>query len=330
MENINNQLQRISENNELSVYTNENGRLIHDPKTIKDINTLKNHYSITIEQINESNALSKENKEVLLATLNNKPICDLNIVEYDQNHNNLIGIFGRLIIESGITPETMPKPDQKVFISMCVDEVKNDFSYLTIEDVRLAIKKGVRLEYGKFYGLNIATINFWLKEYVNTTKKNAMKSLTLIAPEDKEKGLNEEQKKIVYNRWLDSWIDLFEKYHEGENITVSDAGNVFYKYCIKNKISSLTDSEKIILENKAKRLIIANGKEQARSSFQIKEVNAIVEAINKNKLNDNIELKIISEAKRLAIFTFFDKLIQDKIELRDLIEKIEKQEKPQS
>lgn len=115
MENINNQLQRISESNSLSVYTNDNGRLIHDPKTIKDINTLKNHYRITIAQINDSNILSKENKEVLLATLNNEPICDLNILEYDQNHNNLIGIFGRLIIESGITPETMPKPDQKVF-----------------------------------------------------------------------------------------------------------------------------------------------------------------------------------------------------------------------
>lgn len=324
MENINNQLQRISESSNLSVYTNDNGRLIHDPKTIKDINTLKNHYGITIEQINDSNVLSKENKEVLLATLNNEPICDLNILEYDQNHNNLIGIFGRLIIESGITPETMPKPDQKVFISMCVEEVKNDFSYLTIEDIRLAIKKGIRLEYGKFYGLSIATINHWLKEYVNTTKKTAMKSLSLLSPEEEKISLNDEQKKVMYKRWLDSWIDLFEKYHEGENIVVSDAGNVFYKYCIKNKIGSLSDSEKIILENKAKRLIIANGKEQARSSFQVKEVNAMIEAINKNKYGSNIELKIVSEAKRLAIFSFFDKLIQEKIELKDLVNNIEK------
>lgn len=324
MENINNQLQRISESNSLSVYTNDNGRLIHDPKTIKDINTLKNHYRITIAQINDSNILSKENKEVLLATLNNEPICDLNILEYDQNHNNLIGIFGRLIIESGITPETMPKPDQKVFISMCVEEVKNDFSYLTIEDIRLAIKKGIRLEYGKFYGLSIATINHWLKEYVNTTKKTAMKSLSLLSPEEEKISLNDEQKKVMYKRWLDSWIDLFEKYHEGENIVVSDVGNVFYKYCIKNKIGSLSDSEKIILENKAKRLIIANGKEQARSSFQVKEVNAMIEAINKNKYGSNIELKIVSEAKRLAIFSFFDKLIQEKIELKDLINNIEK------
>lgn len=324
MENINNQLQRISDNHELSVYTNENGRLIHDPKTIKDINTLKNHYGITVEQINDSDVLSKENKEVLLATLNNEPICDLNIIEYDLNHNSLVGIFGRLIIESGITPETMPKPDQKVFISMCVEEVKNDFSYLTIEDVRLAIKKGIRLEYGKFYGLSIATINHWLKEYVNTTKKTAMKSLSLLSPEEEKISLNDEQKKVMYKRWLDSWIDLFEKYHEGENIVVSDAGNVFYKYCIKNKIGSLSDSEKIILENKAKRLIIANGKEQARSSFQVKEVNAMIEAINRNKYGNEIQSKILFEAKRLAIFSFFDKLIQEKIELKDLIEKIEK------
>jgi hypothetical protein len=202
--------------------------------------------------------------------------------------------------------------------------VINDFSYLTIEDVRIAVKKGVRLDYGKFYGLNITTLNFWLKEYVNSTKKDAMKLLPQIKPKEEFKGLNDEQQKIIYKRWLESWIDLFEKYHEGENIVISDAGNVFYKYCIKNKITPpLTVSEMLTLENKAKRLIIANGKENARSSHQIKEFNAIVEAINKNKLNDEIELKIVNEAKRLAIFTFFDKLIAEKLELRDLIDKIE-------
>jgi uncharacterized protein YeeX (DUF496 family) len=150
-----------------------------------------------------------------------------------------------------------------------------------------------------------------------------MKSLSLLSPKEEKITMSDEQKKVLHKKWLDSWIDLFEKYHEGENIVVSDAGNVFYKYCIKNKIGSLTDSEKIILENRAKRLIIANGKEQARSSFQIKEVNKIIEDINRNKYSDDLDRKIVSEAKRLAIFDFFDKLIKEKVELKDLIEKIE-------
>lgn len=307
--------------NEFGLILNDNGRIVHNPKVINDITILKNNYDISIEQINSSPILSKENKEVLLATLNFTKISELNIQKYDTSYNYLVGVFGKTIVESGIG---MEEGEQEVFISLCIDEVINDFSYLTIEDVRIAVKKGVRLDYGKFYGLNITTLNFWLKEYVNSTKKDAMKLLPHIKPKEEYNGLNDEQKKIVYKRWLDSWIDLFEKYHEGENIIISDAGNVFYKYCIKNKITPpLTVSEMLTLENKAKRLIIANGKEHARSSYQIKEINAIIEAINKNKLNDDIELKIVTEAKRLAIFTFFDKLIAEKLELRDLIDKIE-------
>lgn len=311
----------VQNTNEFGLILNDNGRIVHNPKAINDITILKNHYDISIEQINSSPILSKENKEVLLATLNFVSISELNIQKYDNSYNYLVGVFAKTIVESGIG---MEEGEQEVFISLCIDEVINDFSYLTIEDVRIAVKKGVRLDYGKFYGLNITTLNFWLKEYVNSTKKDAMKLLPQIKPKEEFKGLNDEQQKIIYKRWLESWIDLFEKYHEGENITISDAGNVFYKYCIKNKITPpLTVSEMLTLENKAKRLIIANGKENARSSHQIKEVNAIIEAINKNKLNDDIELKIVTEAKRLAIFTFFDKLIAEKLELRDLIKKIE-------
>lgn len=311
----------ILNTNEFGLILNDNGRIVHNPKAINDITILKNHYDISIEQINSSLILSKENKEVLLATLNFVPISELNIQKYDTSYNYLVGVFGKTIVESGIG---MEEGEQEVFISLCIDEVINDFSYLTIEDVRIAVKKGVRLDYGKFYGLNITTLNFWLKEYVNSTKKDAMKLLPQIKPKDEFKGLNDEQQKIIYKRWIESWIDLFEKYHEGENITISDAGNVFYKYCIKNKITPpLTVSEMLTLENKAKSFIIENGKKQARSPYQIKEVNIIMEAINKNKLNDDIELKIVSEAKRLAIFTFFDKLIAEKLELRDLIEKIE-------
>lgn len=307
--------------NEFGLILNDNGRIVHNPKVINDITILKNNYDISIEQINSSPILSKENKEVLLATLNFTKISELNIQKYDTSYNYLVGVFGKTIVESGIG---MEEGEQEVFISLCIDEVINDFSYLTIEDVRIAVKKGVRLDYGKFYGLNITTLNFWLKEYVNSTKKDAMKLLPHIKPKEEYNGLNDEQKKIVYKRWLDSWIDLFEKYHEGENIIISDAGNVFYKYCIKNKITPpLTVSEMLTLENKAKRLIIANGKEHARSSYQIKEINAIIEAINKNRITDDIELKIVSEAKRLAIYTFFDKLITEKLELRDLIDKIE-------
>lgn len=319
MENINNQLQHIQNNNELDLSLNDNGRFIHNPKPIKDINTLVNHYDITTEQI-ESSDLSKEHKEVLLATIKFPHISSLNIQQYDGTYNSLVGIFAKTIVESGFN---IKEEEQEILISLFIDEIKNEFSYLTVEDVRIAVKKGVRLDYGKFFGINITTLNFWLKEYITSTKKDSMKSLPKIAPKNEYSGLNDSQRSVMRKEWLNSWIELFEKYHEGENVTISDAGNVFYKYCFANKIGSLTDSEKITLENKAKRLVISNEKERATSSIQIKEVNNIINSINANKYNNDTELKIMSEAKRLAIFLFFDKLISEKIELKDLIYKIE-------
>ena len=140
MENLNNQLEKI-QSNELSVYTNDNGRFIHDPKPIRDIVTLKECYNLTIEKINESDLLSKENKDVILATLNHDAIIKLNIVQYDNSYNELVGMFAKMIVESGIG--TMNEEEQTILISLFIEEVKNEFSYLTLEDVRLALKKGV-------------------------------------------------------------------------------------------------------------------------------------------------------------------------------------------
>lgn len=45
------------------------------------------------------------------------------------------------------------------------------FSKLTFEEIELSFKKGVRHEYGPFMGVNIQTIHFWLKSFLNSKER---------------------------------------------------------------------------------------------------------------------------------------------------------------
>lgn len=47
------------------------------------------------------------------------------------------------------------------------------FSKLTFEEIELALKKGVRHEYGPFMGVNVQTIHFWIKSFLGSKEREA-------------------------------------------------------------------------------------------------------------------------------------------------------------
>jgi hypothetical protein len=305
----------MEENNSLEK-TNSNNSI-----TVNENTPLLNYPSLTIGDVNNA-IMTPLHREVILASQNHPKISNS---DQSEARDGLIEILAIIIWESGVASLLDDKKEQKILINYMVEEIKKDFFHLTLPEVQIALKKGLRGHYDTQYGINVKSLYGSLDNYVSETKIEAMTAFNkLLKPKEEYKGLNDEQKAIVYRKWLESFIILFEKYHEGENIEITDIGNVFYKYCTRNKIGSLSDKQKIELENKAKRVVVSKGNEYARSSHEVKELRELVNSINKNKYDEDIELRIVSEAKRLAILVFFDKLIEDKIELGDLIKKIEK------
>ena len=206
---------------------------------------------------------------------------------------------------------------------MVIKDIFSDFSYMTLSEVSLAFRKGIRGNLGEYMGLSVRTFYTWLKTYNETLKQKAIKSLQFINKEE-NKTISEDKKKEYYKKWLQSHIEDFERHKNGEEIIIYDFGNVFYDYCVKNAIGYITISEEKELRERARTNVIRKHSSfNAKSVFQAQEFKNILLAISSNNITPNIQDMINSEMKRLAIVKFFDKLIHHGLELKTFIEEIE-------
>jgi hypothetical protein len=290
-------------NNNQSVIINEN-EISDDSKVWGDI---------TISDIKESN-IGNSNREVLLAKYSQKQIKD---IDANISGNKLKECINLAIFESGFKTENISE-----LILLIIKDIFADFSYMTLSEVSLAFRKGIRGDLGEYMGLSVRTFYTWLKTYNQIIKSEAIKSLQSIKKE--EVKYNEDERKEYYKRWLQSHIDDFKRHRNGEEIKIYDFGHIFYDYCIKHSIGYLTNLEKEALYDKARtNTIRKHSSVNAKSAFEIKEFRDIITAISTNNINPNIEDIINSEMKRLSIIKIFDKLIHQGLELENFINEIE-------
>jgi hypothetical protein len=272
---------------------------------------------ITISDIKES-SIGASNREILLARFSEKPIKDL---DANISGNKLKELINLTIFESGFKTENISE-----LILLVIKDIFSDFSFMTLSEVSLAFRKGIRNQLGEYMGLSVRTFYTWLKTYNETLKQQAIKSLQFIQKEEK-KEISEDLKKEYYKKWLQSHIEDFERHKNGEEITIYDFGNVFYEYCMKNSIGYISNSEKEALLEKARANVIRkHSYNNAKSVFQAQEFKNILLAISTNNITPNIEDMINSEMKRLAIVKIFDKLIHQGLNLKSFIDKIETKE----
>ena len=296
--------------NEITVSNNNQSVIINENEISDD---LKVWGDITISDIKESN-IGNSNREVLLAKFSQKQIKD---IDANISGNKLKELINLAIFESGFKTENISE-----LILLIIKDIFADFSYMTLSEVTLAFRKGIRGDLGEYMGLSVRTFYTWLKTYNQTIKSEAIKSLQSIKKE--VENINDDERKEYYKRWLQSHIDDFKRHRNGEEIKIYDFGHIFYDYCIKHSIGYLTNLEKEALYDKARtNTIRKHSSVNAKSAFEIKEFRDVITAISTNNISPNIEDIINSEMKRLSIVKIFDKLIHQGLELENFINEIE-------
>lgn len=296
--------------NEITVSNNNQSVIISENEISDD---LKVWGDITISDIKESN-IGNSNREVLLAKFSQKQIKD---IDANISGNKLKELINLAIFESGFKTENISE-----LILLIIKDIFADFSYMTLSEVTLAFRKGIRGDLGEYMGLSVRTFYTWLKTYNQTIKSEAIKSLQSIKKE--VENINDDERKEYYKRWLQSHIDDFKRHRNGEEIKIYDFGHIFYDYCIKHSIGYLTNLEKEALYDKARtNTIRKHSSVNAKSAFEIKEFRDVITAISTNNISPNIEDIINSEMKRLSIVKIFDKLIHQGLELENFINEIE-------
>ncbi len=321
---MNNELQRTNNNINNSLVVITNNPLMYYPE-LRDVD------------VHESKDVSKEEKQVILASLNYPKIRNLNIVRGGEDTDNtdeydeLVKIIAKAIWDMGITEKSMTKEEQLAFIPIGIEEIK-EFDMLTIEDVRIAFKKGSRRKYGDFFQMTTSAINCWLTAYVDETKPSAMMRLPYIKKVEirsiieivKEENiiLTNEQVKLRHELWLNSVYMKFNDFKVSGNYDFIDFGNKFFNYCKKLSLIKLNEKQQQDLWDRAvKQLKEEHHPKNGRTFGKRVDLKNIYESLkNPDEIDKKTEEIIVIRAKKLTVMYLFKKLISQNKELKDVIE----------
>lgn len=279
-------------------------------------NPLLNYPSLTTKDIEDSN-MSDAVKQLVLASQNFPKIKNLDESEV---RNSLVETMALIIWESGFN---MSKDEQKLLINYMINEINLDFSGLTLEEVKIALKKGIRGQYGDVIGLNVRMMYSWLESYISETKREAMKQLQLIKNNDPEQ-VSEDIKKNWHNKWLEMCIEAYEEYKEKGETTFIDIKNNLYDYIrFKLKIVDLTKEEVDNIWNHAQLEYRRNhSAENSKNDIELLDFKAAIKRMENGDATEQEKIKII--ARRIALNKLFEKIKGANLDLRKVIYEFEK------
>ncbi len=274
--------------------------------------------------IHNADTLDKEQKEIILASLNFPKIRHVDVSMGNGNvaYADLAKIIGQAIWTMGITTKSMSQEEQELFIPIAIEEIINEFSKLSIEEVRIAFKKGSRRHYGDTFQMSIANINVWLNAYINESKPNAMSRLSSVKKAEEVKELTPEEKLELHQVWLDGVYREFNSFKESGIYTFNDFKNSFFFYCTKLKLIELEDKHKEIIWKKAKDELKKEYNPQDERLWGRRiDFKAIYDILKLDEVSDEkVEKIVATRARKIAIKYFFKRLIKDNKDLKEVVE----------
>lgn len=208
---------------------------------------------------------------------------------------------------------TAPKPDEINLIvkSLCKD-IRDYFSTLTINEIKIAVNQGCNKFYGEFAGLGKSVLAHFINSYMQSNERlEAIKKQVRFLKEP-EIVLSEQEKK---DKVKNGCLEMFERFKNGE--TINDIGNVNYNYLAKLGVINFTERRRSEFKKQAQEVL---RKEAVLKRSSAKGINAIRDAIKEiEAVNDQNGNKVIAEAKRIALQTYFEELVIMGEELNELV-----------
>lgn len=168
----------------------------------------------------------------------------------------IVTLITNLLVDAGYKDSQ----DKTVIIHLSTrvnEDMKTRYKHLTLTELKMALNSGVRGDYGQFMGINITTINNWIKAF-ETCELRKMAIIDynarLSLPIRKSDPSKEEQYKLVADG-LKQAIELFKK--DG---TMPPASNchVFFNHLKKRGELNITDEERDGYWKKAQEIVKTN------------------------------------------------------------------------
>lgn len=233
-----------------------------------------------------------------------------------------IDIVNKAFLDSGITIKGNTEKEQAGTIANMAVTFAQDLIELhpdlTMQEVSMAVRLGIREHYGQFYGVNIASLNKFINSYKESESlKEAIRKQHEFNRAQQEKLEQEEENRIRKEKaenslqsnikmCADAFHDFIFKRPDRNNLYLYDLGNVRYDFLSENGIISFTNERKTELLREAKRI-----------EAQSVPLNAISQFLSSMEAAKNSG-SIIVYAKKLALFEFFDDLLSMDMGIEEL------------
>lgn len=240
-------------------------------------------------------------KEIAIASTEKK-VKDYNLKEFSYL---ISGLIHRTHAECG-QKEDADSID--ITIDMFIKDLREYNKNISYQEIELAFRNGFKNEYGEWFGLNNKTYFQWVNGYtMSVARKQAIKNRELLLVPAEIKLSEEEKNKIIHEGALMAFSQFKEKGF------VLDVGNVNYNYLDSKGVFNFTKARKVAFMEQAK---INLQKEAAKNLDE--NSNQIARMDIRRSLGDitsDKSDKVIAEAKRIALNTFFADLVEMDIEL---------------
>lgn len=202
------------------------------------------------------------------------------------------------------------KESMTILSKSVADDLFTYFKTLSIKEAGLAIKNGIRGEYGEFMGINVKTVHQFCKAYQESFNRTEVIRKSKMVEEIETKPTDQEINAIMDK----ACIEAFREYKT--NWKLIDFGGAKFTH-LKNKgLITLTPERYAEIFQKAKDQV----RSEANQTIIKSGTDSNVGSISKEVLNKIDTHEITKNAARLiALREYFDFLIENEFELSDFI-----------
>lgn len=188
------------------------------------------------------------------------------------------------------------------------------YKSLRVKEIPIAIERGIRKEYGEYFGINVVSISGFFRGYLASQERaEAAKELNKLALPEPTKPTESEIKAME----IDMIVKAFDKFRAEGYYT--DFGNHVYRKLDERGLINFTPERKMEFMEQAKKSIeVKNNPATALTREErAKRRSAIESLANAIKTGDTL---VVREAKQIALMSYFGELKKMEIEIKDLLE----------
>lgn len=220
----------------------------------------------------------------------------------DELFRGILQTVNRSYLELGQMPAgtTTAERDKSLaaITNLIIIDIKEYFPRLTLDEFNLAVRRGLRFEYGKYYGFNVLSVHKFIESFLACEEREMALSKQqryLQEAKDREtEPLSVEQKWEIMKHGI---LSQFEAYKSTK--VIRDYGNASYDFFAKAGV--------IQLSNEEKKLIFKEAEEMVKTEALTKSGSDLFMTLVGKKFNSHDKkAAAVSMAKQISLAKFYD------------------------